>query len=213
MTRLFVAGSTGATGRRVLELAQARNIPLVAHVRPRSAAKLNKDPRAAVFELSDTAALVQAMSGCTAVLQLIGTIRKRISQGDTYQSSDVETTRQLVEAARSAKVPHLVLLSSVGAGKPLGAYLKAKAEAEQAVTESGLSYTVFRPSAFMGDRHHVPAFVETLTRALSLDRYRPIPLGTLATALLQSALTQGPKNEVLEGSALWGFIDKMKSGI
>ena len=93
------------------------------------------------------------MSECTTVVQLIGTMRKRFAQGDTYESSDVGTTRQLVAAATEAQIDHFVLLSSVGADKPMGAYLKAKAEAERIVFDSGIPWTVFRPSSFDGGGH------------------------------------------------------------
>jgi nucleoside-diphosphate-sugar epimerase len=128
--KLFVAGSTGATGRVLVPLAQQRGMPFVAHVRTRHAQSPELPPNAAIFELSDSSALDAAMRGCTTVVQLIGTMRKRFSSGDTYATSDVGTTRQLVEAARRAGADHFVLLSSVGAGRPVGAYLQAKAQAE-----------------------------------------------------------------------------------
>ncbi|MCI0572047.1 MAG: SDR family oxidoreductase, partial [Myxococcaceae bacterium] len=151
--QLFVAGATGATGRNVMRLALERGTPVVAHVRSRSAQSgpAASWPRKAVLELADAPALVEAMRGCTTVLQLIGTMRKRFSSGDTYETSDIGTTRQLVAAAKSAGVDHLVLLSSMGAGRPVGAYLKAKAEAERLVRESGLAWTIVRPPAFEGE--------------------------------------------------------------
>ena len=113
-------------------------VPVVAHVRPKSASSELAQgwPRKAVVELADPAALGEAMRGSTTVLQLIGTMRKRFGAGDTYETSDIGTTRQLVEAAKGAGVDHLVLLSSLGAGRPVGAYLKAKAEAKPAKKEA-----------------------------------------------------------------------------
>src|SRR5207245_164039 len=92
-----------------------------------------------------------ALARCTTVTQLIGTTRKRFAAGDTYESSDIGTTRQLVDAAHAAgTIDHFILLTSVGAGKPRGAYLRAKAEAERIVIESGIAYTIFRPSFLIG---------------------------------------------------------------
>lgn len=207
--RLFVAGSTGATGRTLLPLAQRRGVQLVPHVRPASAERLGAEcpPGAAVLELDDSPALAQALSGQTTVVQLIGTMRKRFSSGDTYESSDIGTTRSLVRAAQGGTVDHIVLLSSVGAGKPRGAYLKAKAEAERLVTESGIDWTIFRPSAFVGEGHSVPWGVAGLTRGLGLHRYRPIPIEQLASAILHVACSQGPLGTVLEGTNLWSVVD------
>ena len=38
------------------------------------------------------------------MLQLIGTMRRRFASGDTYQTSDIDTTRALVRAAANASV-------------------------------------------------------------------------------------------------------------
>ncbi|HMK72814.1 MAG TPA: NAD(P)H-binding protein [Myxococcaceae bacterium] len=201
--RLFVAGSTGATGRLVVNLAASQAIPCVAHVRPRPGRI--PGPGQAVFELSDRQALVSALRGCTTVLQLIGTMRSRFVSGDTYQTSDVGTTRDLVEAAREAGVDHVVLLSSVGAGRPVGAYLQAKAAAEDLVRGAGISWTIFRPSVFIGEGRRPPPGFASLTRLLGLRRFEPIPLDTLARGLLRSAAERAPLETVLEGESLWAW--------
>lgn len=207
--RLFVAGSTGATGRVLVPTAKRLGLEVVPHVRPKTAAgSASLDPAAAVLELSDHAALVEALRGCTTVVQLIGTMRKRFATGDTYELSDIGTTRQLVDAAKEAGCDHVVLLSSFGAGKPVGAYLKAKARAEALVTGSGLDWTILRPSAFEGGGHKPPPGMRWVTETLGLDRYRPITLDQLAQALLFVAAERAPLGVALEGTPLWQVVDE-----
>lgn len=206
-TVLFVAGSTGAVGRTVVRLAAGKGIRLVPHVRPRRAARGPLDPRAAVFELSDARALEQALRGCTTVLQLIGTRRSRFASGDTYETSDVDTTRFLVEGARAAGIRHLVLLSSLGTGHPVGPYLQAKARAERLATESGVPYTIVRPSAFVGEGHPPIPGMATLTRLPGLRGLRPIRVEQLAAALLHVALEKAPLGTILEGESLWRQVE------
>jgi uncharacterized protein YbjT (DUF2867 family) len=201
--KLFVAGSSGATGRLVVPQAIAQGLPVVAHLR-RKPGRL-ADARTAVFDLEDGPALLAALQGCTTVLQLIGTTRQRFSSGDTYESSDVGTTRALVEGAEEAGVDHFILLSAVGAGYPLGAYLRAKAEAEALVRGSTLPWTVFRPSAFLSEAEKPPGGVFALTRALGLRRFEPIPLAVLARGLVRCAKERAPLNTVLEGAALFAL--------
>lgn len=205
---VFVAGSTGATGRTLLRLADGRPLELRPHLRPATAARQTApDPRAAVVDLEDADALAAAVKGCTTVIQLIGTMRKRFASGDTYETSDIGTTRALVRAAKATGVDHFVLLSSVGAGRPIGAYLKAKATAEALVRDSGLRWTIFRPSAFEGEYHRPIPGARRLTRALGLRRYEPIRLEDLAGAMLYVIEHRLPLNEVLEGDALWQTVD------
>jgi uncharacterized protein YbjT (DUF2867 family) len=206
--RLFIAGATGAVGRTVLRLAVTRGTDFVPHVRPKTAAQgIALYPRAAVLDLSDRAALIDALGDRTTVLQLIGTMRSRFARGDTYETSDIGTTRQLVEAAKESRsIDHLILLSSVGAGRPFGAYLEAKARAEAVVREAGIAFTLFRPSAFMGEGYRVPNVFKTLTRAIGAKSWEPIAIGDLAAALLRVAETREPLNTALQGASLWEVV-------
>lgn len=207
--RIFVAGSTGATGRTVMRLAAARGADVIGHQRRK--AERPADPRARVVDLADKDALVEELRGCTTVLQLIGTMRKRFAAGDTYETSDIGTTRQIADAAAAAGIDHFVLLSSVGAGRPMGAYLAAKARAEALVVESGVPYTIFRPSTFVGEGHRAPPGFALVTRVLGLSRLRPIPIEDLGRALLHAALERAPLGTVLEGEALWAVVEAAKS--
>ncbi|MCA9522885.1 MAG: NAD(P)H-binding protein [Myxococcales bacterium] len=204
--RIFVAGSTGSVGRTVVRLAEEGGDDVIAHRRPKGGSEA--PPNAAVFELGDKAALGEALEGVTTVIQLIGTMRKRFAAGDTYETSDIGTTRQLVEAARASAVDHFILLSSVGAGRPMGAYLKAKAEAERLVRDSGIVYTIFRPSFFDGEGHKAPPGAALVTNWLRLERYRPIAVETLAAAILACGRERAPLNRVLEGGPLWDWVEQ-----
>jgi uncharacterized protein YbjT (DUF2867 family) len=208
--RLFIAGSTGAVGRLVVSLARHGGLAVVPHVRPKSLRKPWADPEAAVFELSEAEPLSRALQQCTTVLQLIGTTRKRFSSGDTYQTSDVATTEELLASARDAGVDHFILLSSVGADRPIGDYLKAKARAEKLVRESSVPFTIFRPSAFVGEGHKAPPGMKLITQALGLDRFKPVPVEDLARALVHVAATRSQIGQTLEGTKLWEVIDAVE---
>lgn len=219
--RVFVAGATGATGTVLIPLAEKRGHTLVLHVRPSTAEKhpLGRDPRAAVFDLADSVSLRAAVAGCDVIISLVGTMKKRFGQGDTYESSDIGSTRQLVAAALAERISRFRLLSSYGAGGP-GAYAKMKGECEQIVQTAGnIRYTIFRPSALVspqefGESHlgkrEVPGFVESLGRGLAAlpglsgwaDDIRPIPIDVVARAIL--ATLEAPRDgEILSGRDLW----------
>jgi uncharacterized protein YbjT (DUF2867 family) len=218
--RVFVAGATGATGQVLVPLLAEAGIEPVLHVRPQTAARspLGADPRARVFDLADSAALEAAIRDCDAVISLVGTMRKRFGTGDTYESSDVGSTRQLVAAAGAAGVPRMLLLSSVGAGGS-GAYLQMKGECERILRESGLRWTIFRPSALASPasapegshgRRWVPPGTTALTAGLRrlpglgglVAAYGAIPIPVLAHAMVR--VLQAPHDGViLQGNELW----------
>ncbi len=222
--KIFVAGATGATGQVFIPLATAAGHELRLHVRPQTVAKtpLGKDPRARVFELSDPMALESALSGCDVVISFVGTTRSRFQSGDTYESSDIASTRALVAGARAAKVPRFLLLSSVGAGGA-GAYLKMKGECERIVKESGLRYTLFRPSALVSPskgeaatshhgRREIPAVADWVMSAIGAlpglapwaARFKPMPITVLCRAMLR--VLEDPRDgKAIQGQELWAL--------
>ena len=216
---LFVAGATGATGSVFVPLAEKEH-ELRLHVRPQSRERspLGKDPRAAVLDLSDAAALTESLVGCDAVLSFVGTMKKRFAAGDTYESSDVGSTTALVNAAKEAKVPRFLLLSSYGAGGS-GAYLKMKERCERIVQDSGLRWTIFRPSMLVspkdgpagthGKRPNIAGagYLFGASKAIPgfrgwADDVRPIPLEVLCRAFL-AVLREPRDGKILLGRELW----------
>lgn len=65
------------------------------------------------------------------------------------RKGDADATRNLVRAASAVpRPPHLVFISIVGADRVSFGYTRTKLEAEQAVTTSGLPWTILRASQF-----------------------------------------------------------------
>lgn len=223
--RVFVAGATGATGVVFVPLATERGHELRLHVRPQTAGRhaFGTDPRGHICDLSDADALAAAVRGCDAVVSLVGTMQSRFASGDTYESADIGSTRQLAEAAKREAIPRFLLLSSFGAGG-MGAYLKMKGECERIVRETpGLSWTIFRPAALVSPegtsdathgKREVPGVFQALGRGLRgvpglrafADDWRPIPLLVLATAMV-TVLDQPRDQAVLAGRDLWPLGD------
>lgn len=219
--RVFLAGATGATGRVFVPVAEKRGHPLVLHVRPTTAERhpLGRDPRAVVFDLADETSLRAAIRGCDVIVSLVGTMRRRFGAGDTYETSDIGSTRQLVEAAKAERISRFRLLSSYGAGGP-GAYAQMKGECERIVAAAAdIRWTIFRPSALVSpewdqDHHHgrreVPGAVawlgETLRSVPGLtgfaDDIRPMPLDVLCRAMV-STLENPRDREILSGRDIW----------
>jgi NADH dehydrogenase len=75
-------------------------------------------------------------------------------QGNIYEAVDLGLTKIAVDAARASEVkPRIVYLSSVGADPSArSAYLKARGQAEEVVTSSGLPWAIARPSIITGER-------------------------------------------------------------
>lgn len=212
----FVAGATGFTGRALARQDAGRfGADLRLQVRPGSSSRaaLADDPRVVEVGLDDPAALEGAIEGCDTVVQLVGTVRARFDEKTSYESVDYGTTVALLAAARRCRVDHFVLLSSVGAGTGAGSYLQWKKKTEQAVKDSGLGYTILRPSYLAGDEVMTERRPATFSSAFlggmadtpfgaPFANLRPINIQVLARIILE-VVRRGPRDRVLVGNGLF----------
>ena len=101
---------------------------------------------------------------------LINTYWVRFPHGESTFETAVRNTRTLIQAAKDAGVRRIIHVSiaNPSAESPLG-YYKGKAQLEQAVIDSGMSYTILRPTVIFGSEdilinniawfvRHFPAF-------------------------------------------------------
>ncbi len=230
----FVAGATGYTGREVVRVLAARGEPTIAHVRPDSSrveewrerfAGMGAEVDAAAWDAEAmTAALRRAAPD--RVFALLGTTGKRargdgMSRVEAYQRIDVGLTLMLLDAVRAAGLrPRFVYLSSVGtSSRSSSMYLKTRAQVEAALSQSGVPFTVARPSFITGAQRDDERPFERVGAAMTggllavagalgarrlQARYRPTTNTGLAEALVRAAFDPAAEGKVLEGDALFG---------
>lgn len=233
MSRAFVAGATGYTGREVVRQLCERGAAVAAHVRPGSPSTEKWATRfrewgAEVVEAAwEPEALREALSARRPelVFSCIGVTRAsarrdRVGDGaDIYEAVDVRLNAMLVAAVVAAGLtPRFVYLSSVGASESARSkYLASRARAEQAVSASGLPFTIARPSfisgpgrddgrplerAAAGVGNGLLAVAGALGARRLRDRYRSIDNVQLAHALIAAALDPACSGQVLDGQRL-----------
>ena len=79
---------------------------------------------------------------------VISCIASRSGSPKDAQAVDYEANLRLLRAAQVAGVGQFILLSAICVQKPLLAFQHAKLAFEAALVESGLPYTIIRPTAF-----------------------------------------------------------------
>ncbi len=129
-----------------------------------------------VREVGDYAldALVPALEGCDAAINLIGILNPGKGSAD-FQSVHVELAERVVEACRQAGVRRLLHMSALNADPAAGSdYLRSKGEGEQRVHALGtpdIAVTSFQPSVIFGPDD---SFLNRFARLLKLPG--PLPL-------------------------------------
>ncbi|MEZ5504162.1 MAG: NAD-dependent epimerase/dehydratase family protein [Halioglobus sp.] len=167
-----VTGATGFIGTCLCERLLAEGFRVRALVRnPDKASHLVALGATLVAgDLANTAALLQFVTGCDAVVHGAGAVRGN-SQGD-FDRVNVAGTAALLAAIQSqSHPPPLLLLSSITAREPqLSWYARSKREGEKVVEAcAGIDRIILRPPAVYGpgDREMLPIF-QWMRRGIAL---------------------------------------------
>lgn len=123
-------------------------------------------------DVSDLASLKRAVSGASAVVNAVqfdGYPIEDPRRGLTFERVDYGGTIAMLDAAKSAGVAQFIYISGAAADESSGhPAFRAKGKAERAIRESGLAFTIFRPSLVYGPEDKV---VNTFAKAL---RFAPV---------------------------------------
>ncbi len=164
--KVALIGGTGFVGGYLVdELVRLGHSPSVL-VRPGSEPKLRQPEKCHVVSgsLEDPTALDMVVAGCEAAVYNVGILREDRSRGITFERLQFQGAGDAIDAAKRASVPRFLLMSANGV-KPSGTpYQTSKYAAEIALRESGLAYTIFRPSVIFGDPRGTMEFATQLER-------------------------------------------------
>jgi len=171
----LVTGATGFIGWHVARRLLARGHRVRAFARPSSQVR-ELDVEIVTGDLRDRESLDRAVAGCGAVFHVAADYRLWAKDPDELYRSNVEGTRNLLDAARKAVVERVVYTSTVGCiGIPedrpgsedvevhlqemTGAYKRSKFQAEQVALEfagEGFPVVIVNPTAPIGDHDFKP---------------------------------------------------------
>ena len=196
---MLVTGAAGLVGAAVCRELAARGWKIRALVRNafKAASALADVPvEIRAGDVRDDDAVRTAMNGAGTVIHLAAIAMER--RGQTYEDVNTEATRTLLDAARDNGARRFVFMSQNGAAvESPSRFLRSKGLAEQMVRDSGLQWTVFRPSVIFGPEDE---FVNVLARLVRLSpgvlplpdggraRFQPIAVRDVARAVGMSLI-------------------------
>jgi uncharacterized protein YbjT (DUF2867 family) len=165
--RIFISGGTGFVGSNLLRALAGRSLRVLVRDQSRATPEPNARIEYVEGDLNRPESLKAAVHGCDIVINLVAIIEE---QGETTFDQVIhQGTVNLLEAAKRAGIGRFIFMSALGARHDTKfPYLEAKWQAEQAVTSSGIPWTIFRPSVIFGPGD---GFINTLA---DLVRKAPI---------------------------------------
>ncbi|MBI4329138.1 MAG: NAD(P)H-binding protein [Chloroflexi bacterium] len=211
---ILVTGGSGMVGRNVVRRLVQEGYPVRIFSRSPGAA-----PPAGVEgvtgDIRDPESLRRAMRGIESIVHLVAILRER--SGATFLSVNAQGTRNAVAAAKEAGVRLFVHVGGVrSAPDPRRLYPYSKWLAEEAIRESGLAYTILKPSLLFGDS---PGVLDGIAASLEMTRpfailpnggrgrFQPLWVEDLTTCILRCLRSEGHVGQTYElgGPEAWTY--------
>lgn len=154
--RILLAGATGYIGRHVAQELLRRGHAVVALVRAPDAAERPdaeltrtalRDTDARAVDVTDRAALLDSLAGERFDAAVSCLASRSGVAGDAW-AIDARANSNVLAAARRGGVDRFVLLSAICVQRPRLAFQHAKLAFERELIESGVDYSIVRPTAF-----------------------------------------------------------------
>lgn len=156
--RVFVLGATGTIGRAAARALVMRGHEVVCFVRPRAgvggvlapadSARLLDGASVRVGDVRDPASLAHDGFRGERFDALVSCLASRTGAPADAWAVDYDAHVRALEAARTAGVSQFVLLSAICVQKPVLAFQRAKLAFETTLIDSGMGYSIVRPTAF-----------------------------------------------------------------
>lgn len=199
--KVLVTGGTGFVGsevvRRLRDAGHAARLLVRDPVSPRVRELVpHFTTELLTGDVLDAPSLGQALAGCDAVIHLVGIIGE--VGRSTFENIHTRGTENVVGAAKLAGVRRLVHMSALGTRPGARSrYHQSKWAAEEVVRQSGLDWTIFRPSLIYGPGDQ---FVNLFARMARFSpvlpvmgsgrtKFQPITVGDVAACFVK-ALTE-----------------------
>lgn len=152
MPLIAITGATGFIGRAIVAQARAEGHRVRAIVRNPAAARWLVDQfgcELVAGNVLNAASLPDTLRGVHSAIHLVGIIHEH--GANTFDRVHRQGTANIVAAAQQAGVAQLIQMSALGTRPGARSqYHQTKWAAEEIVRQSGLAWTIFRPSLVYG---------------------------------------------------------------
>jgi NADH dehydrogenase len=168
--RVFVTGGTGFVGRNIVEALGDRPVRVLVRKQADAARVAAPNVEVVTGDVTRAESLRGLMDGCEAVIHLVAIIEEE--GGATFDGVIRGGTINVVREAKRAGVRRFLHMSALGTrNDPRFGYFEAKWQAEKAVEQSDIPWTIFRPSVIFGQGD---GFINTLAKLIKTAPVIPV---------------------------------------
>ena len=204
---ILVTGATGFVGSNIIKelVGQGYQARGLVHSQRNLGRLKNLSVETVAGDITDLDSLKKPFEGVQTVFSCVGIINE--TKSANFDSIHVLGTRNLVEMALRNKVQHFINISALGTrSNAVSRYHQSKFRAEQIIQDSGMTYTIFRPSILFGPEDD---FVNRFARMLKYNpvfpligkgksKLQPVYVKDLAKCVVASLKIAEARNKIFE---------------
>jgi NADH dehydrogenase len=193
--KVLVTGGTGVIGEAAITelLRQGHEVRLLTRKADDDAKQWPAGVEPWSASICDQSELKGCADDCDLVLHIAG-IMEESPPRLTYESVNVEGTRNVVREAERSKAGRFIFISSLGAEAGTSAYHRSKRRAEEVVRGFAGGWTILRPGNVYGPGDEVMSRLLTMVRTLPVvpvigsgdEKFQPIWVDDIVAAISES---------------------------
>jgi len=200
--RIALTGSTGFVGKNVRNILHKKDVKLFSISRKNfSNYKSETKIISSDININD---ISKKLKNCHALVHLIGTGHQSVNS--TFESVNVELTKKIIQLCHKSKIKKIIYISGLGVSKnSVSAYFISKFQAEQAIINSDLDYTILRASYIIGKNDPLTKNLKNQmkTRKIiipSSGKYRlqPIFVNDVAEVIYNSVMSKTFSHKIID---------------
>ena len=200
--QIVITGASGFIARNLRKYLSEKNIKLISI--SRNNFKQFKNELKIVSKNYDENSLLPKIQNSDAIIHLVGIGKQSIKTN--FDVVNVEFTKHIINLSKKAKISKFIFLSGLGVSSntSLG-YFISKYKAERLIVNSGLDYTIFRPSYIVGKNDLLTKYLKKQIKKGKIQipgsgtyKIQPIYINDVVKIFLQSVLQKKFRNKIID---------------
>ena len=202
LSKIVVTGASGFIAKNLRKYLSEKNIDLISI--SRNDFKKFKSESKIISKDYDEKKLLQLIKNSDALIHLVGIGQQSVNSD--YNMINTKFTQHIVNLSKKANIQKIVYLSGLGVStKTTLGYFISKYNAENFIINSGLNYTIFRPSYIVGTDDMFTKYLKRQIKNGEINipgsgtySIQPIHISNVVKIIFESTLQPKFKNKIID---------------
>ena len=200
--KIVITGANGFVAKNLRKYLSEKNIDLIS-ISQNDFKEYGNESKI-VSKNYDEKIIINKIKNSDALIHLVGIGKQSVNID--YEMINVEFTKHIVNLAKKAKIKKILYNSGLGvSSKTSVGYFISKYKAEKIIINSGLNYTIFRPSYIVGKNDLLTKFLKKQIKIKTIEipgsgncSIQPISINDVVKIIFQSLNEIKFKNKIID---------------